>query len=1379
MLQSLVPLPHIFSLQSNVFAQEDSIQENSTFDSQPLWQTLDQETDITTVPVELQKEYRFRSSQLSLVFTKLPQFPGFLSIRQFILTPQQVEELGTFNNIAYDIISSMENGTFSYDLTLPLPPGAEGKKVEVISADSVEELATDEDSSTQPDEVTDQTITIRHLDHFTVFVLVNDIDTDNPDSLGDSDDVSNGVLSAIQDSWIEQDNPSTTHGTSNDLNVQSKTTNKNQRALIRFDTSSIAGGSKVSNATVRLYLNNDPSNSRTYGIYSITSAWDEATVTWNNQPSAEGSSTYTTNTGTSNNVWIEWDVTGDVQSMIDGAITNFGWMIKDSTEEQSPTQQSQFNSSNHSTETKRPELVIDFSKTNSPDSNEYNYPSSHESGSTGDADGFESNPQNAFADGGGFASNINGAGDSHIFYDYGFALPTGSTVNGIEVRSDWYIDSDGGTNSLDIELSWDGGTSWTSTGKKDITETDKEHIVSLGGSTDTWGRTWTADELSNTNFRVRTTMSSTAVSSRDFYLDWIPVRVYYTSDTTAPTSTFSAPSSATYWNIPITITGSSTDLSSTVDFVTLYTSLSGEDDWVEITQIQNEGLAEPFDWNFEWEPEVEGLYDIKAEATDTLGNTELSPVVTDVTYDFTDPVSKISYPEAEAEYSANTWEEQITGTASDNVSGVERVSISIERDSDGAFWYSGDDSNPADFYSDEGEILEITDFNSDSGEWNYEFDFIEPENSPEGYTVTSHAKDKSGNEENTSQIHFYFIATDTTPPTITSAETQDTEGDGNIDAIKLTFSEAINDSQLAVGEPDGWDVADPAGDEKIDTGETENDNVLLLTFGQGPTPDTGNTPTLTYTPSGGLESTHDLAGNELVLYEGIAKDSAKPVLLSAVTVDENGNGQIDQMKLTFSENIDDSLLNTESNDGWDIDTYEGEVMSTDEITNDNILVLSFTEKAIYDTGAVPNISYTAADEIKSTHDIAGNELAATTIQSTDGAAPTTPTATPGAEDYTTDQMITLGSFDDGGTSLTSIYYTLDGTAPDNTNGTLYTTPISINADTTLKAIAYDTALNKSSIFTAEYGIAPVITEETSSLISTTTTTITWTTDDPATSRVIYDTVPHEVLGETPNYGYANSTIEADTDPKVTSHTVSLSGLIAGTIYYYRTVSHGSPETVGSEKTFSTSSETTSSGSSSSSSSGSGGTGDGKSDGLSGNTPVCSDIKPGSAPILISAIGGTNSVILIWSEASTPVSYYLITYGTGTGLQQYGNPNVGSSGTTSYTVTGLSGGSTYYFRVRAGNGCKPGDFSNELSASPGGGFVTGPASGFAEGVLGVTTEEPSQTVPITPTSTVTPTIPSQDVLGDATSIRPWWIAILFGTLLMGFVIWLKRRKPTPT
>jgi len=78
---------------------------------------------------------------------------------------------------------------------------------------------------------------------------------------------------------------------------------------------------------------------------------------------------------------------------------------------------------------------------------------------------------------------------------------------------------------------------------------------------------------------------------------------------------------------------------------------------------------------------------------------------------------------------------------------------------------------------------------------------------------------------------------------------------------------------------------------------------------------------------------------------------------------------------------------------------------------------------------------------------------------------------------------------------------------------------------------------------------------------------------------------------------------------------------------------------------------------------------------------CKDLTPGGPPVLISAIAGDTSVKLTWTEAPDPVSYYLVTYGTSQTSREYGYPNVGPKGTTSFTVERLNTGVKYYFQVR--------------------------------------------------------------------------------------------------
>ncbi len=98
------------------------------------------------------------------------------------------------------------------------------------------------------------------------------------------------------------------------------------------------------------------------------------------------------------------------------------------------------------------------------------------------------------------------------------------------MRLDWWLDAVNGNNKILVDLSWDGGTSWT-TAQTDSQEPLSETTVILGAPADTWGRAWTIAELSDANFRVRvsTTCAGSAgnCNPRDYFLDWIPVKVYY------------------------------------------------------------------------------------------------------------------------------------------------------------------------------------------------------------------------------------------------------------------------------------------------------------------------------------------------------------------------------------------------------------------------------------------------------------------------------------------------------------------------------------------------------------------------------------------------------------------------------------------------------------------------------------------------------------------------------------------------------------------------------------------------------------------------------------------------------------------------------------
>lgn len=167
----------------------------------------------------------------------------------------------------------------------------------------------------------------------------------------------------------------------------------------------------------------------------------------------------------------------------------------------------------------------------------------------------------------------------------------------------------------------------------------------------------------------------------------------------------------------------------------------------------------------------------------------------------------------------------------------------------------------------------------------------------------------------------------------------------------------------------------------------------------------------------------------------------------------------------------------------------------------------------------------------------------------------------------------------------------------------------------------------------------------------------------------------------------------------------------------------------------------------------GGEVNGSSDGGDGRQ-VCNSSSPLTAPSLTAIQGSANTVLLSWS-AVTPATHYMIQYGVNSGEYIYGASNVGN--VTSFVVSGLSAGQTYYFRVAGINDCMPGPWSNEANTSTFGTiFEQAPAPGFQ--VLGANED-------LTPT----PTITGQELGTADTSCLDtyyyWWLPLIFQALLI--------------
>ncbi|MBI3887663.1 fibronectin type III domain-containing protein [Candidatus Microgenomates bacterium] len=101
-----------------------------------------------------------------------------------------------------------------------------------------------------------------------------------------------------------------------------------------------------------------------------------------------------------------------------------------------------------------------------------------------------------------------------------------------------------------------------------------------------------------------------------------------------------------------------------------------------------------------------------------------------------------------------------------------------------------------------------------------------------------------------------------------------------------------------------------------------------------------------------------------------------------------------------------------------------------------------------------------------------------------------------------------------------------------------------------------------------------------------------------------------------------------------------------------------------------------------------------------SSPDCTNQKPSHTPDLFE-INTTNSkATLFFAPAGNPTTKYFISYGSKIGAEDYGTDFnlTNSSGVISYTINYLSPNRNYYFKIRAANGCMPGDWSQTMKAT---------------------------------------------------------------------------------
>jgi hypothetical protein len=158
------------------------------------------------------------------------------------------------------------------------------------------------------------------------------------------------TVTASADSWVDEAAGLVNQGIATNIQVQSRSSNRNRRALVSFALPAIPQHCTLQSARLRVFATSSSPN-RTLQALRLASSWSELLVNWTLQPATTGAASI----ATSAVGWVEWNVLTQVQALYSG--TNNGFLIRDAAEGANPSQTQVFSSREG---LNPPQLVLTF-----------------------------------------------------------------------------------------------------------------------------------------------------------------------------------------------------------------------------------------------------------------------------------------------------------------------------------------------------------------------------------------------------------------------------------------------------------------------------------------------------------------------------------------------------------------------------------------------------------------------------------------------------------------------------------------------------------------------------------------------------------------------------------------------------------------------------------------------------------------------------------------------------------------------------------------------------------------------------------------------------------------------------------------------------------
>jgi hypothetical protein len=165
-----------------------------------------------------------------------------------------------------------------------------------------------------------------------------------------------------KDVYVYESTPAANYETDSYTYVSGDGAGARCRAYLQFNVSAIPSTAVILQANLGLYYTYESvtATAGPAGAYGVTSSWDEATITWDDQPSVASTvlDTYSI-PAVHTSSFLFWDIKALVRNWVDGSVTNYGVALMD-TDESSYEGWKGLVTSDSGTASQRPKLGIQY-----------------------------------------------------------------------------------------------------------------------------------------------------------------------------------------------------------------------------------------------------------------------------------------------------------------------------------------------------------------------------------------------------------------------------------------------------------------------------------------------------------------------------------------------------------------------------------------------------------------------------------------------------------------------------------------------------------------------------------------------------------------------------------------------------------------------------------------------------------------------------------------------------------------------------------------------------------------------------------------------------------------------------------------------------------